>query len=94
MYSQRHMKTLLRYHFIEKNEFIYPQTATFLVPAKYFNQKITGEMLTQRAGEVLKKMDDPAACQEIEIGDPKEYSWLEWEDKMVIQVKLDFWIGC
>ena len=56
-----------------------PEKASFLIPTKYFENKLNG----YREG-----------CHEVEIGESKEYAWHSWEDKVVTKVTIYFAIGC
>lgn len=74
---------------------ITPEKATFLIPSRYFEKKLTQKVCKERTDNVLEKMSGYRdGCQEVEIGDSQEYAWYSWEDKVVTKVTIYFAIGC
>lgn len=80
--------------FTRINELIVPESATFLIPDKYFKKKLNQKTLEQRAQLLLDQLELSPACQSISVGEPTEYSWQEWDDKHVRKVTIGFGIGC
>lgn len=80
--------------FIRTTNFILPETASFLVPDKYFKKKLDQKELDKRAELLLEQLELLPACFSISFGEAEEYSWAAWEDKKVRKVTLTFGIGC
>ena len=87
-------KDFTKISFERSEDKVYPVEATFLIPTKYFNGSLNIEILRQRTNNILHKMGDPAACQEVLIGKSSQYSWSKWKDKVVTKVTIKFNIGC
>ncbi len=74
---------------------ITPEKASFLIPTKYFEKKLTQEVCKERTDNVVEKMTGfRDGCQEVEIGESQKYAWHSWEDKVVNKVTIYFAIGC
>jgi glycosyltransferase involved in cell wall biosynthesis len=74
---------------------ITPEQASFLIPSRYFEKKLTQEVCEERTRNVLDKMTGYRdGCHEVEIGKSQEYAWHSWEDKVVTKVTIYFAIGC
>lgn len=74
---------------------ITPEKASFLIPSRYFEKKLTQEVCKERTDNVLEKMTGYRdGCHEVEIGVSQEYAWHSWEDKVVTKVIIYFAIGC
>jgi hypothetical protein len=80
--------------FMRQNEFIVPESATFLIADKHFKKGLNQKELEKRAQLLLDQLELSPACQTISFGDVEEYSWQEWPDKKVRKVTLHFGIGC
>lgn len=80
--------------FTRINDLILPETATFMIPSKYFKSKINQKELDKRAATLMEQLELAPACQSISFGEEEQYSWSEWEDKKVRKVTLHFGIGC
>ena len=80
--------------FTRTSNYIYPDNATFLIPTRFFKNKLKEKTLKNRTDKVLEKMGNPGSCHEVSVGESKEYAWYEWEDKIVTPVTIRFLIGC
>lgn len=81
--------------FIRRNEFIFPEAASFMIPDQYFKKKkLNQKELEKRAALLMDQLELSPACQTISFGEPEEYAWQEWDDKTVRKVTLSFGIGC
>ena len=80
--------------FTRMYDFILPETATFMIPSKYFKSKLSQKELDKRAETLIEQLELAPACQTISYGDEEQYAWNEWEDKKVRKVTLHFGIGC
>ncbi|MBK9192065.1 MAG: hypothetical protein IPM77_11425 [Crocinitomicaceae bacterium] len=67
--------------FTRINELIVPESATFLIPDKYFKKKLNQKTLEERAQTLLDQLELSPACQSVSFDEPTEYSWQEWDDK-------------
>lgn len=75
-------------------ESILPERATFLIPHKIIKKKFSDKELKSRALLLLEQLEIVPGCHSISVGDPQEYAWHEWEDKIVCKVEIVFAIGC
>lgn len=74
---------------------ITPEKASFLIPSRYFEKKLNQEVCKERTDNVVERMTGfRDGCQEVEIGESKQYAWHKWEDKVVTKVTIHFAIGC
>jgi hypothetical protein len=80
--------------FMRQNEFIVPESATFLIADKHFKKGLNQKELEKRAQLLMDQLELSPACQTISFGEVEEYSWQEWPDKKVRKVMLSFGIGC
>jgi hypothetical protein len=80
--------------FTRTSNYIYPDKATFLIPSRFFRNKLKEKTLKDRTDNVLEKMGNPGSCHEVSVGESTEYAWHEWEDKIVTPVTIHFYIGC
>lgn len=80
--------------FMQLNDLIVPESATFMIPDKFFKKKLNQKELESRAQQLMEQLELAPACQSISFSEPIEYAWQEWEDKKVRKVTLVFGIGC
>ncbi len=75
---------------------IWPASMSFWVPARFFEQALTQEVLDKRLSLLMSKILRPgdAACESIHYGPVEELAWQAWPDKTVRKVTMLFNIGC
>ncbi len=75
---------------------IWPATAHFFIPARYFPEPLSDALLQQRAEELVARTTYPgmAACPAVELDPTSTAAWLDWEDKQVRRVTIRFMVGC
>jgi hypothetical protein len=87
-------KTFLTISFTRTGNRVDPVEAEFLIPSRFFEDSLDLELFQKRLVNVKNKMEGWSGCEEITIGDSKEYAWSKWKDKVVTKVTLEFRIGC
>lgn len=80
--------------FTRRDNLIFPETATFMIPDKYFKKNLNQNELDKRAQLLMDQLELSPACQSISFEEATEYAWDEWKDKKVRKVTLNFGIGC
>ena len=68
-------ENFLNISFSQVDKRITPEKASFLIPTRFFEKKLTQEVCKERTDNVLEKMTGyREGCHEVEIGESKEYA--------------------